>query len=98
MNFQSVKVLVVDDSEQDSRLLASFLLHNGYALFVARDGLEAVEIARQVLPDVILMDVYMPRLDGYATSQVMRGIPELASIPIIFLNAVTTPHQRGLFL
>lgn len=94
MNPQSIKVLVVDDSELDSQLLASFLLDNGYELFVARNGLEAVEIARQVVPDIILMDVYMPRLDGYATSQVMSGIPELESIPIIFLTAAASPKEK----
>lgn len=94
MNSQSVKVLVVDDSEQDSRLLASFLLDNGYQLFVARSGLEAVEIARQVLPDVVLLDVYMPQLDGYATFQIMRATPELASIPVIFLTAAASPQEK----
>lgn len=91
---QSVKILLAEDLEEDRRLLADFLMEQGYAVYLAVDGIEAIEIARKVLPDLILMDVHMPLCDGHAAAVRMRALPGLAETPLIFLTAAAEPWQR----
>lgn len=91
---QSAKILLAEDLEEDRRLLADFLMDKGYTLYLAMDGIEAIEIARKVLPDLILMDVHMPLCDGHAAVLRMRSIAALAETPVIFLTAAAEPWQR----
>src|ERR1043166_6132841 len=82
------KVLVIDDSPEVKDLVGETLQVNGYQVFAAEDGLSGVRLAQQYLPDLILCDVNMPELDGYATLTALRQQSATATIPFIFLTGV----------
>jgi len=81
-------ILIVDDDATGRQTLESILDGQGYRLEMAENGLQAIEKARQVLPDVILLDVMMPGMDGFEACQRIRSDPLLAEIPIIMLTAL----------
>lgn len=81
------KILIAED-ERDIRDLVAFTLRfAGYEVFAAANGEEAVQLAPQVNPDLILMDVRMPRMTGYEACRIMKLNPDLKDIPIVFLSA-----------
>jgi CheY-like chemotaxis protein len=81
------KILIAED-ERDIRDLVAFTLRfAGYEVFAAANGEEAVEMAPNVNPDLILMDVRMPRMTGYEACRLMKLNPDLKDIPIVFLSA-----------
>lgn len=88
------RILVVDDHADDRCLQVNYLRAQGYHLYVAEDGLDGVEKARLVLPDLILMDVCMPRCDGIAACRLLKEDQRTASIPVIFLTAAAEPNDR----
>jgi CheY-like chemotaxis protein len=96
-----VKVLVVDD-EADIRRIAQLALTRigGLEVVEARSGAEALAAARTAAPDVVLLDVMMPGMDGPETLQALRADPATASIPIVFLTAkaLETEQRRLLAL
>ncbi len=80
-------ILVVDDSATDQYALRSILEKNGYQVSVASNGRQGVEMARQLRPDLILMDVVMPELNGFqATRELTRG-EETSGIPVIMVTS-----------
>ncbi len=88
----SAKILLVEDNEAN-RYLASFLLENsGFTVVHASDGGEALVAAQNELPDLILMDIQMPEVDGYEAARRIRAEPHLAHIPIV---AVTSYAMAG---
>lgn len=82
------KILVVDD-EPDIQTVASLALDDvaGFEVAICSSGQEALEVAATFRPDLILLDVMMPKMDGLQTLRAMRDVPDLAAIPIIFLTA-----------
>jgi two-component system, cell cycle response regulator DivK len=80
-------VLVVDDAEDIADLVAILLRMTGCNAITARDGVEAVAAAIKHKPDLILMDIRMPGMDGYEASRQILAIPELSAIPIIAVSA-----------
>ncbi len=81
------KILIAED-ERDIRDLITFTLgFAGYEVVAASNGEEAVTLARQEIPDLILMDVRMPRMTGYEACTVMKADDRLKDIPVIFLSA-----------
>jgi CheY-like chemotaxis protein len=81
------KILIAED-ERDIRDLVAFTLRfAGHEVFAASNGEEAVEMAPKVNPDLILMDVRMPRMTGYEACKAMKEIPDLKDIPVVFLSA-----------
>lgn len=84
---QSHKVLVVDDEPDILELLQYNLVKEGYEVKTAPDGKKALEVARDFLPNLILMDIMMPNIDGVETGRRMREMPELSGTFIIFLTA-----------
>lgn len=81
------KILIAED-ERDIRDLVAFTLRfAGYEVFAAGNGEEAVELAPKVNPDLILMDVRMPRMTGYEACRAIKSNAELRDIPIVFLSA-----------
>ena len=89
------KILVVDDNDDIREMLAVLLGMNGYHVVVAADGEEAVAVADDEKPDVILMDVMMPRLNGLDAARQIHRNPELSSVPIIGLSAFSDPLGEG---
>jgi len=81
------KILIAED-EPDIRELVTFTLRfSGYEVVAAANGEEAVQLAARELPDLILMDVRMPRLTGYDACRLIKADPELRDIPVVFLSA-----------
>jgi CheY-like chemotaxis protein len=81
------KILIAED-ERDIRELISFTLQfAGYEVLLATNGAEAVEQAVESHPDLILMDVRMPRMTGYQACEALKELPETRDIPVIFLSA-----------
>jgi len=92
------KILIAED-ERDIRDLVAFTLRfAGHEVFAASNGEEAVEMAPKVGPDLILMDVRMPRMTGYEACKAMKANPDLRDIPVVFLSAKgqETEIQQGL--
>ncbi len=90
----ATKVLVVDDDLNIQRVLVFALKQEGYEVMVASDGAAGVEMALEAKPDLILMDVTMPRLDGYAATQQIRAAEQGTRVPIIMLTAEAEVEQR----
>jgi len=84
----SATVLVVDDHDLNRELARTILERLGYQVLLAGDGVEGLEKARASQPDLILLDLMMPRMDGYATARALRADAVTASIPIIALTAL----------
>ena len=88
------KVLLVEDSE-DSRVgLARTLQRRGHEVLAAVDGRQGVEMARAEIPDLILMDMSLPVLDGWEATRLLKGAPETRGIPVIALTAHAMAGDR----
>ncbi|MEJ2395435.1 MAG: response regulator, partial [Candidatus Thiodiazotropha sp.] len=84
-------ILVVDDSPTEVHIFKKILEKQGYTIVVAKDGQEGVDIAIQVLPDLIVMDVVMPVLNGFQATRQLKNNEKTSSIPVIM---VTTKDQK----
>ena len=82
-------ILIVDDTPNNLQLLFSYLETAGFKVLLAEDGETAIQIARTQLPDLILLDVLMPGIDGFATCSRLKSQPSTKEIPIIFLTALS---------
>lgn len=81
------RVLICDDDPVILRLLEVNLELEGYDVLTAHHGEEAFEIASRELPDLVILDIMMPRLDGYQTCQKLKAQPSTEQIPVVFLSA-----------
>ena len=84
-------VLVVDDDPAQRELLTRFLEREGYAVRTAPDGPTCLELAREVRPHAILLDVMMPKMDGWSVLTALKGEPGLARIPVVMVTFVNEP-------
>jgi len=88
------KILVVDDDKK-SRYLVSFLLEKeGFKVIMATNGLEGIEAARKQQVDLIIMDIKMPKMDGYETTRRIRRLKKYKSIPIIALTSYAITEDK----
>jgi len=83
----SKRILIVEDQEDNRRILRDLLTNVGFELIEATTGEEGVRLAERNRPDLILMDVQMPVLDGHEATQRIKSQPELRSIPIIVVTS-----------
>ena len=88
------KILVVDDDAELVELVSFNLKQAGYSIGTAADGVEAIKKARSLAPDLILLDVMMPELDGFAVCEILRRDPAFAQTPIIMLTALSSELGR----
>lgn len=88
------KVLVVDDEEPILELLKYNLEKSGYEVKTASDGSKAVEIARKFIPDLVLLDIMMPKMDGVETCRLIREIPEMQKSFVVFLTARSEEYSE----
>ncbi|MBN1866778.1 response regulator [Candidatus Sumerlaeota bacterium] len=93
-----MKILLIEDNEQN-RYLATFLLEKrGHQIVPATSGPEGVKLAAQVRPDLILLDIQLPGMDGYAVAEALRKEPGLRDVPIVAVTsyAMVGDRERGL--
>jgi two-component system cell cycle sensor histidine kinase/response regulator CckA len=90
----SPRILIVDDEEVNLLTLEAFLTADGYKLHFARDGRSAITLAREIHPDLILLDVMMPELDGFAVCREIRADPVIGRIPLILITALDDSSSR----
>ena len=90
------RVLVVDDNADERKLYARMLYYNGFDVIEAEDPIEGLEIAQDQQPDLILMDYWMPRMDGLTASQILQTAPETADIPIVCVTGHDIAEKRVL--
>jgi CheY-like chemotaxis protein len=81
------RVLIVDDEIDHAEICATLLRRRGYKVVVAMSGPDAVELAQSLKPDLILLDLFMPAVDGFATAASLHEHPDTQSVPIVFLSA-----------
>lgn len=92
LDVSSVKVMVIDDSNTIRRSAEIFLAQAGYQVLLAEDGFDALSKIADHLPDLIFVDIMMPRLDGYQTCALIKKNPRFAATPVIMLSS-----KDGLF-
>ena len=85
------RILIVDDSPTEIHVLKSMLKKGGYEIFTANSGEEAISTAKTEIPDLILMDVVMPGINGFQATRELSKTPETAHIPVII---ITTKDQQ----
>jgi PleD family two-component response regulator len=92
-------VLIVDDENINLKIL-SHILENEYTVYTSEDGISAVEKAKELLPDLILLDIIMPGTDGYATLVRLKSLEETKEIPVIFISGLShsDEEEKGLSL
>lgn len=88
------KVLVVDDLLENLRLLANLLIEDGYEVKRSPDGAMALSNVPRFNPDVILLDIMMPEMDGYTVCQRLKADPNTRDIPVIFLSALDLTFDK----
>jgi DNA-binding response OmpR family regulator len=87
------KILIIDDEWQILKLVKARLKAEGYEVATARDGAEGIEMAKEEVPDLILADVMMPRMDGYAMLAKLKTIIGTRGIPVIMYSAKITRQK-----
>jgi putative two-component system response regulator len=97
---QAAKILLVDDSTANLQVLRETLDGAGYKLLIAKSGRGALEIVRKATPDLILLDIMMPEMDGYEVCRRLKADPDTRHIPIMFLTAMagSEDEAKGLAL
>jgi two-component system sensor histidine kinase/response regulator len=94
---QKGTLLIVDDTAANLSVLFDFLTENGFKVLVAQEGKRAIQKAKYAKPDLILLDVMMPGIDGFETCQILKSDSETAEIPVVFMTALadTVDKVRG---
>lgn len=88
------RILLAEDNEWNIQTLAGYLEDEDFEVFVARDGFEALEMARSRRPELVLMDIQMPRMDGLEAIRRLREDPSLGQMPVVALTALVMPGDR----
>ena len=87
-------ILIIEDNEQNMYLVTFILEKNGHSVVQARSGDEGLRVAASCEPDLILLDIQLPVMDGYTVARELRKIPALAQIPIIAVTSFAMPGDR----
>ena len=97
---QSIKILVIEDNQDVRENLIEILELSNFTVLAAEDGLKGVEIAQTQIPDLILCDVMMPKLDGFGVLNILGKRPDTSGIPFVFLTAKAerSDFRRGMNL
>ena len=91
---KGARVLVVDDEERNRRLLVAILEAGGYSVAEAADGTQALELARQNPPDIVLLDIMMPGIDGYEVARQLKADVATKAIPVVMVTALDDRESR----
>lgn len=87
--------MVVDDDDTVRELIRAILTKEGYKVTSARTGTEAVRFAEKHAPEIIIMDITMPEMDGYEATAAIRKLPGMKEVPILFLTGRTAEEDAG---
>jgi two-component system, OmpR family, phosphate regulon response regulator PhoB len=87
-------VLVIEDEADMMNLLRYNLSKAGFGVLIARDGLTGLELARKNRPDVVILDLLLPQMDGYAVCKAIRNNPATVALPVVILTAKAEPGER----
>jgi two-component system, cell cycle response regulator DivK len=88
------KILIIEDNEQNLYLATFLLEKKGYEIAQARSGREGIALAARVLPDLILLDIQLPEMDGYAVARALRRDPALKDVPIVAVTSYAMVGDR----
>ena len=88
------RILLVEDNEMNRDMLSRRLVRNGYEVFIAVDGLQGADMAFSKRPDLILMDISVPELDGWEATAILKADPATKHIPIVAVTAHALPGDR----
>ena len=94
MSSDTIKILLVDDEPDILEIVGYNLSSGGYEVFTASDGLKGIEIAKKELPNLIILDVMMPNMDGIEACEKLRELPELSNTIITFLTARSEDYSQ----
>jgi DNA-binding response OmpR family regulator len=89
------RVLVVDDESDFIQLLKYNLENQGFDILTASDGVQALNAARRELPDVVLIDLMLPDIDGFSVCEILRSQPSTSKVPIIVVSALDGEYVRS---
>src|SRR3989449_9073621 len=89
-----LSILLVEDNEMNRDMIGRHLDYYGYTVLTADNGMDAVSIARSAAPDLILMDMSLPGLDGWEATRQIKAAPETRSIPVIAITAHAMETER----
>jgi two-component system cell cycle response regulator DivK len=91
------KILLVEDNEMNRDMLSRRLLRKGYSVVIAHDGEQGLMLARSETPELILMDISLPKMDGWEVTRQLKSDPETRAIPVIALtaHALSTDRQKA---
>ena len=89
------KILVVEDELDMLDTVASFLRSNGYEVFTAEDGEKAVKLFHAEKPDLVVLDIILPKMDGWKVCHEMKKDPQLSMIPVIMLSALIQEEGKS---
>jgi len=89
------KILVVDDEPQITEIVEAFLVNAGHEVHISNDGKKAIQKAKEVRPDIILLDIMMPGTDGYSICNEIKNDPGLANVPVVFLTGKDMNEDMG---
>jgi CheY-like chemotaxis protein len=92
------RILIVEDNENNRSLLKDILTFHGHEVAVASDGHEGISLARALMPDLILMDIQMPGLDGMTAGRILKGDPATSGLKIIALTSFAMQGDQEKFL
>jgi len=92
------KILIVEDNENNRCLFRDILTFQGYEIAVAADGQEGVTLARELMPDLILMDIQMPGMDGMTATGILKGDPATSRLKIVALTSFAMQGDQEKFL
>ena len=93
-NKSEIKILIVDDVQKNVQVLGTLLKNENYSLVIAQNGKEAIERAVKIQPDIILLDINMPGMDGIEVCTVLKENDEIKEVPVIFLTAQNTTISK----
>ena len=91
-------ILIVEDNRNNCTLLRDILSYHGYETAVASDGIEGVAMARELMPDLILMDIQMPNMDGMTAGAILKGDPATSGLKIIALTSFAMRGDKDKFI
>ncbi|MEA5570039.1 response regulator [Calothrix sp. UHCC 0171] len=92
--FEKATILIVDDNQNNLQVLCDSIADSGWEILVATDGYSAIEQAEYAQPDLILLDVMMPEMDGFETCEKLKSNPITDEIPIIFMTALSDSFDK----